>query len=140
MGDITKELVALAMASLELAADSIEKKGLPLKPFIVVEKDGERVRHEVKYDDVAEGRVEASRFAGTHTDADRVASVIDGFVTFNGDLSEGIVVEVADVGATVSHLVGVQYEIKSRLLKKTGMVLDHKPALMGVGSGFPAPA
>lgn len=138
MGEITKELVALAMSAMELAADTIETKGVPFKAFVVVEKDGDRTLHEIDAVQLEEESFQAWRFAGAQTQADRVAVAVAGYVTVDGIRSEGIIVEVADIGATESHYVGVQYEVHG-VFKKTGKVGDQKPSLIGRGGGFPDP-
>jgi hypothetical protein len=114
---VNEQLLALVSFTVEHALASIEQ-GAPLIPFLISEKDGERLLGRFftgRLEDSVEELVRNAQ--ATISSVDRLALAFDGYVTSDGLKAEAIVVRATESSEGLSHNFGQRYTRSARDLR-----------------------
>lgn len=112
----------LATKTLAAAIDSLMVMGSPFLPIVQVQRGGTVELRRVVAERVEEGAAAAKQMAADEVDADATAYAVDGYITYNGTRSDGIIVEAWNFRANRGARVGLRYELKG---------MRKKPSLIG---------
>lgn len=116
------QALELATKTLAAAIDSLMVMGSPFLPIVQVQRAGAIELRRVVADRVEEAAAAAKQMAAEEVGADATAYAIDGYITYNGSRSDGIIVEAWNFQTNRGARVGLRYELKG---------IRKKPSLIG---------